>query len=68
MIMDLNTFLHKAVPDTKLTIKKYLDVKFEYLVCEALLIFLTSARSVLFCTKYLTINLGLNLFSLLNVG
>ncbi|CAH8636887.1 unnamed protein product [Schistosoma guineensis] len=31
MIMDLNTFLHKAVPDTKLTIKKYLDVKFEYL-------------------------------------
>nr|CAH8873834.1 unnamed protein product [Trichobilharzia regenti] len=31
MITDLNTFLRKAVPDTKLTIKKYLDVKFEYL-------------------------------------
>lgn len=32
MISDLNTFLHKAVPDTRLTIKKYLDAKFEYLV------------------------------------
>ena len=32
MISDLNTYLHKAVPDTRLTIKKYLDVKFEYLV------------------------------------
>ncbi|CAH8574310.1 unnamed protein product [Schistosoma turkestanicum] len=31
MIIDLNTFLRKAVPDTKLTIRKYLDVKFEYL-------------------------------------
>ncbi|XP_033747583.1 PRKCA-binding protein-like isoform X2 [Pecten maximus] len=31
MISDLNTYLHKAVPDTRLTIKKYLDVKFEYL-------------------------------------
>ncbi|XP_041362412.1 PRKCA-binding protein-like isoform X2 [Gigantopelta aegis] len=31
MICDLNTFLHKAVPDTRLTIKKYLDAKFEYL-------------------------------------
>ncbi|PVD38684.1 hypothetical protein C0Q70_01304 [Pomacea canaliculata] len=31
MISDLNTFLHKAVPDTRLTIKKYLDAKFEYL-------------------------------------
>lgn len=31
MISDLNTFLNKAVPDTKLTIKKYLDAKFEYL-------------------------------------
>lgn len=32
MISDLNTYLNKAVPDTKLTIKKYLDAKFEYLV------------------------------------
>ena len=32
MISDLNTYLHKAVPDTRLTIKKYLDGKFEYLV------------------------------------
>ncbi|CAH8437103.1 unnamed protein product [Dicrocoelium dendriticum] len=31
VIADLNTFLRKAVPDTRLTIKKYLDVKFEYL-------------------------------------
>ncbi|KAL8581069.1 PRKCA-binding protein [Nucella lapillus] len=31
MISDLNTFLFKAVPDTRLTIKKYLDAKFEYL-------------------------------------
>lgn len=31
MISDLNTYLHKAVPDTRLTIKKYLDAKFEYL-------------------------------------
>lgn len=32
MLHDLNTYLHKAIPDTKLTIRKYLDVKFEYLV------------------------------------
>ncbi|CAL1527465.1 unnamed protein product [Lymnaea stagnalis] len=31
MISDLNTFLHKAVPDTRLTVRKYLDDKFEYL-------------------------------------
>ncbi|XP_012880250.1 PREDICTED: PRKCA-binding protein [Dipodomys ordii] len=31
MLTDLNTYLHKAIPDTRLTIKKYLDVKFEYL-------------------------------------
>ncbi|XP_073442778.1 PRKCA-binding protein isoform X2 [Dendrobates tinctorius] len=31
MLNDLNTYLNKAIPDTKLTIKKYLDVKFEYL-------------------------------------
>lgn len=36
MISDLNTFLHKAVPDTRLTVKKYLDSKFEYLVCSLL--------------------------------
>lgn len=32
MLHDLNTYLHKAIPDTRLTIRKYLDVKFEYLV------------------------------------
>lgn len=32
MLGDLNTFLNKAVPDTKLTIRKYADAKFEYLV------------------------------------
>lgn len=32
MISDLNTYLTKAIPDTKLTIQKYADVKFEYLV------------------------------------
>ncbi|XP_032502042.1 PRKCA-binding protein isoform X2 [Phocoena sinus] len=31
MLTDLNTYLNKAIPDTRLTIKKYLDVKFEYL-------------------------------------
>lgn len=31
MISDLDTYLKKAIPDSKLTIKKYADVKFEYL-------------------------------------
>merc|ERR1739838_806054 len=31
MLSDLNTYLNKAIPDTKLTIKKYADIKFEYL-------------------------------------
>lgn len=31
MLSDLTTYLSKAIPDTRLTIKKYLDVKFEYL-------------------------------------
>ncbi|KAG5444475.1 PRKCA-binding protein [Clonorchis sinensis] len=31
IIADLSTFLRKVIPDTRLTIKKYLDVKFEYL-------------------------------------
>lgn len=31
-INDLNTYLTKAIPDTKLTIQKYADIKFEYLV------------------------------------
>lgn len=31
MISDLNTYLIRAIPDTKLTIQKYADVKFEYL-------------------------------------
>ena len=33
MLTDLGTFLTKAIPDTRLTIKKYADAKFEYLVC-----------------------------------
>lgn len=32
MLRDLSTFLLKAVPDTKLTLKKYSDAKFEFLV------------------------------------
>lgn len=31
MLQDLHTFLEKAVPDTKLTLKKYSDAKFEFL-------------------------------------
>lgn len=31
ILNDLGTYLTKAIPDTKLTIKKYADVKFEYL-------------------------------------
>ena len=31
ILHDLGTYLNKAIPDTKLTIKKYADVKFEYL-------------------------------------
>uniref|UniRef100_A0A0R3RS32 PRKCA-binding protein n=1 Tax=Elaeophora elaphi TaxID=1147741 RepID=A0A0R3RS32_9BILA len=31
IVRDLNTFVEKAIPDTKLTLKKYLDAKFEYL-------------------------------------
>lgn len=32
MVADLNTYLTKAIPDTRLTIEKYADAKFEYLV------------------------------------
>ncbi|VDK80784.1 unnamed protein product [Litomosoides sigmodontis] len=31
IVHDLNTFVEKAIPDTRLTLKKYLDAKFEYL-------------------------------------
>ena len=31
MLSDLSTYLRKAIPDTRLTIKKYADIKFEYL-------------------------------------
>ncbi|XP_059479077.1 PRKCA-binding protein-like isoform X3 [Neocloeon triangulifer] len=31
ILSDLGTYLFKAIPDTKLTIKKYADAKFEYL-------------------------------------
>jgi hypothetical protein len=32
MVEGLNTFLTKVIPDTRLTIEKYADAKFEYLV------------------------------------
>lgn len=31
VISDFGTYLHKAIPDTKLTVNKYLDAKFAYL-------------------------------------
>uniref|UniRef100_A0A8D8VBL4 PRKCA-binding protein n=2 Tax=Cacopsylla melanoneura TaxID=428564 RepID=A0A8D8VBL4_9HEMI len=31
ILSDLGTYLNKAIPDTKLTIRKYADTKFEYL-------------------------------------
>ncbi|GLG95766.1 PRKCA-binding protein [Gryllus bimaculatus] len=31
ILSDLGTYLYKAIPDTKLTIRKYADAKFEYL-------------------------------------
>nr|CAG4650159.1 EOG090X06GA [Sida crystallina] len=31
VLSDLGTFLHKAIPDTRLTIGRYADAKFEYL-------------------------------------
>ncbi|VDK72622.1 unnamed protein product [Onchocerca ochengi] len=31
IVHDLKTFVEKAIPDTRLTLKKYLDAKFEYL-------------------------------------
>ena len=31
ILSDLGTYLHKAIPDTRLTIKRYADAKFEYL-------------------------------------
>nr|XP_039264407.1 PRKCA-binding protein-like isoform X2 [Styela clava] len=31
MLNDLNTYLNKAIPDTKMTIRRYADTKFEYL-------------------------------------
>lgn len=31
ILNDLGTYLHKAIPDTQLTISKYADAKFEYL-------------------------------------
>ncbi|XP_066588093.1 PRKCA-binding protein isoform X2 [Prorops nasuta] len=31
ILTDLGTYLHKAIPDTRLTISKYADAKFEYL-------------------------------------
>ncbi|XP_049956675.1 PRKCA-binding protein isoform X1 [Schistocerca serialis cubense] len=31
ILTDLGTYLYKAIPDTKLTIRKYADTKFEYL-------------------------------------
>lgn len=48
MISDLNTYLNKAVPDTRLTIKKYLDVKFEYLVGLFAVIYCTNSKLELY--------------------
>ncbi|XP_042207488.1 PRKCA-binding protein-like isoform X3 [Homarus americanus] len=31
ILSDLGTYLHKAIPDTRLTIRRYADAKFEYL-------------------------------------
>ena len=31
MVTDLNTYLTRAIPDTRLTVQKYADIKFEYL-------------------------------------
>lgn len=31
VLADMGTYLHKAIPDTRLTVKKYADAKFEYL-------------------------------------
>ncbi|XP_053695199.1 PRKCA-binding protein [Sabethes cyaneus] len=31
ILADLGTYLHKAIPDTKLTVKRYADAKFTYL-------------------------------------
>lgn len=31
VLADLGTFLHKAIPDTRMTIGRYADAKFEYL-------------------------------------
>lgn len=31
VLADLGTYLHKAIPDTKLTVKRYADAKFTYL-------------------------------------
>lgn len=56
MIADLNTYLTKAIPDTKLTIEKYADAKCEYLVglsfvmrrshhCPSLVLLLESERN-----------------------
>jgi hypothetical protein len=54
MMGDMNTFITKAVPDTRLTIKKYADVKFEYLVCQTVSfpssIFLSVCLSPCSCT------------------
>ncbi|XP_060534983.1 PRKCA-binding protein isoform X2 [Cylas formicarius] len=31
VLADMGTYLHKAIPDTRLTVRKYADAKFEYL-------------------------------------
>lgn len=49
MLRDLYTFLEKAVPDTKLTLKKYSDSKFEFLVCTVVI------NSQLFSSQWLMV-------------
>ena len=31
VLADMGTYLHKAIPDTKLTVRRYADAKFSYL-------------------------------------
>lgn len=56
MISDLNTYLNKAVPDTRLTIKKYLDVKFEYLVSLEILLARKFKKAIFFSKENVKIH------------
>ena len=50
---DTGLILHfQAIPDTKLTIKKYLDAKFEYLVSLLISLFICLFTPWNVCLKY----------------